>query len=77
MSVTVVGAAFSIAERVVLRTDTERLPGIISTMQIDGNCGVLYRVSRGNCDSWHYDFELERGVGHIDFLLGVEAGGNA
>lgn len=49
---------FDIREIVYLRTDGEQLPRIVTAIMKEGDKGLMYRLSQGIVNSWHYDFEI-------------------
>lgn len=53
----VIKTKYGLGDTVYLRTDEDQKERIVTRIQItQGN--VMYNVSCGTDDSWHYDFEL-------------------
>ena len=53
----VVDCKYNIGDFVYLLTDEEQSPRIITSIQINPS-GLLYRLSRGTEETWHYDIEI-------------------
>ena len=53
----IVDTKHNIGNRVFLKTDYEQKERLVTRIQItQGN--IMYDLSCGECDSWHYDFEI-------------------
>jgi hypothetical protein len=49
---------FQISQTVYLRTDTEQNARLITGIQLRPFNSVMYGVSQGTTESWHFGFEL-------------------
>lgn len=54
----VIDNKFDIGQIVYLKTDEDQLPRIITGLTIRGNNVLVYCLSSGTSESWHYDFEI-------------------
>lgn len=52
---------FNIVQVVYLKTDKDQLPRIITAIKIVPE-GLMYELSQGPNNSWHYGFELSETV---------------
>jgi hypothetical protein len=50
--------AFTFGQVVYLRTDTEQLPRLVIRIQILPSMGLMYCLSQGTEESWHYEIEI-------------------
>lgn len=51
--------AFCCEETVYLKTDTEKLPRIVTAFKVTSK-DITYELCCGTVVSWHYDFEISR-----------------
>lgn len=52
---------FNLRQVVYLKTDKDQLPRIITAIKIVPE-GLMYELSQGPNNSWHYDFEITETV---------------
>lgn len=56
-----VDLAFDIGTEVYLKTDEDQKKRIVTVIHLK-QTGLLYGVSCGNSESWHYDFEMSETI---------------
>jgi hypothetical protein len=50
--------AFDFGQIVYLKTDTQQLPRIVTSVQYGADLGLLYRLCQGEDSSWNYEIEI-------------------
>lgn len=49
---------FEIGQVVYLKTDTDQTPRMVTQIAISGSGGLLYRLTCGTNESFHYEIEI-------------------
>lgn len=64
----VISNKFSFGQIVYLKTDKDQLPRMVTKMQVNSNMSVIYELSCGTQDTWHFAIEIAE---ERDTLLAV------
>lgn len=64
----IINNKFSFGQIVYLKTDKDQLPRMVTKMQVDSNMSVIYELSCGVQDTWHFGIEITE---ERDTLLAV------
>jgi hypothetical protein len=67
---------FDIGQIVYLKTDEDQKPRMVTELKISANRGIMYALSAGASDTYHYAIEISETKNIIELLTGKDESGN-